>query len=63
MVLRIGHDPDAVISLKVSVGEATQLSVAVAVPVLGGNVLAVHWMVTFAGHVIVGGTASSTVMV
>jgi hypothetical protein len=32
-----------------------QLSVAVAVPVFAGIVLAVHWIVTFGGHVIVGG--------
>jgi hypothetical protein len=63
MVVNTGHDPATVTSLNVIVGEATQLSVAVAVPVAGGNVLAVHWMVTFAGQVIVGGTASSTVIV
>ena len=37
-----GHDPDTVASLIVIVGVASQLSVAVAVPVLAGNVLAVH---------------------
>ena len=40
-----------------------QLSVAVAVPVLAGNVLAVHCIVTLAGHDIEGGDASCTVMI
>lgn len=40
-----------------------QLSVAVAVPVLAGSVLAVHCIVTFDGHKITGGVLSSTVMV
>ena len=42
IVVNIGHDPATVTSLNVMVGEAIQLSVAVAVPVAGGNVLAVH---------------------
>ena len=37
-----GQFPPAVTSLKVIVGVASQLSVAVAVPVFAGNVLAVH---------------------
>ena len=38
----------------------SQLSVAVAVPVLAGNVLPVHSIVTFAGQVIIGAALSST---
>ena len=57
-----GHPPLAVISVKVMVGEVSQLSVAVAVPVLAGNVLAVHCMVTFEGQVIVGIPVSITSM-
>ena len=37
-----GHDPDTVASLMVMVGVASQLSVAVAVPVFAGSVLAEH---------------------
>ena len=42
MVSLCGQFPPVVTSLKVIVGVASQLSVAVAVPVLAGNVLAVH---------------------
>ena len=44
-------------------GEAVQLSVAVAVPVLAGRVLAVHVMVTFGGHEIPGSVVSEMFMV
>jgi hypothetical protein len=40
-----------------------QLSVAVAVPVLAGNVTAVHSIVISTGHVMIGGVLSSTVIV
>ena len=53
----------AVTSLKVTVGAPSQLSVAVAEPVFAGKVLAEHWIVTFAGHVIAGGVLSSTKMI
>lgn len=46
-------------SLKVIAGFGSQ-SVAVAEPVAGGNVLAVHWIVRSAGHVIAGGVLSLT---
>ena len=42
IVLSCGHAPLTVTSLDVMVGVESQLSVAVAVPVLAGNVLAVH---------------------
>ena len=42
IVLSCGHAPPAVTSLNVTVGEVSQLSVAVAVPVFAGAVLAVH---------------------
>jgi hypothetical protein len=48
------------ISEKVMITVASQLSVAVAVPVLAGKVLAVHCMVTFGGQVIKGARLSST---
>ncbi len=41
----------------------SQLSVAVALPVLAGIVLAVHAIVMLLGHVIAGAVLSSTVMV
>jgi len=44
-------------------GEPLQLSVAVAVPVLAGNVPAPHKTVTFGGQVIVGPILSVTFMV
>jgi hypothetical protein len=47
----------------VTVGVASQLSLEVAVPVLAGAVLAVHWMVTFGGHTMDGAWLSSTNMV
>ena len=45
------------------VGVASQLSVAVAVPVPAGNVLSVHWIVTFPGQVMVGTPESITSIV
>ena len=57
-----GHDGKAdVTSLKVNVTEP-QLSEAEADPVLAGKELAVHSIVTFAGHEITGGVLSSTVI-
>ena len=44
--------PAMVLSEEVMTGEGSQLSVAVAKPLSAGNVLAVHWIVTFAGQVI-----------
>jgi hypothetical protein len=49
-----GHPPAAVTSANVTTGEGSHESVAVALPVLAGIVLAVHWIVTLAGHVIIG---------
>lgn len=63
MVLSSGHDPPIVTSVDVRVGVASQLSVAVAVPVSAGNVLPEHWIVTFAGHAMIGATLSSTTIV
>ena len=63
IVLSWGQPPPTVTSLNVTVGVASQLSVAVAVPVLAGSVLAVHWMVIFGGHVIDGALLSVTVIV
>src|SRR5689334_14307108 len=63
IVSSCGHWPPTVISVEVIVGVASQLSVAVALPVLAGNVLAVHWIVTFAGQDIAGAALSSTTIV
>jgi len=63
IVYRCGQEPAAVTSEKVIVGVASQLSVDVAVPVAGGNVLAVHWIVTLDGQLITGATLSLTTIV
>lgn len=58
-----GQDPGAVASVKVMVGVASQLSVAVAVPVVAGAVLSEQSTVMLAGQVKVGAASSSTKMV
>ena len=58
-----GHDPPTVTSLNVIEGMASQLSVAVAIPVLAGNVLAVHSIVIFGGQVIIGAWLSFIVII
>ena len=63
IVLSCWQIPPAITSLKVIPTTGSQLSVAVAVPVLAGNVLAVHWIVTLPGQVTIGATLSTTVMV
>ena len=63
IVLSCGQIPPTVISLKVIPTTGSQLSVAVAVPVLAGNVLAVHRIVTLPGQVTIGATLSTTVIV
>lgn len=60
MVLSCGQDAPVVISVNVTTGSESQLSVAVAVPVAGGKVLAVHAIVIFGGQVITGGVSSCT---
>jgi hypothetical protein len=63
IVLSCGHEPPIVTSPKVMIGAESTLSVAVALPVLEGAVLAVHSIVIFGGHVIKGGDVSTvTVM-
>ena len=59
MVISAGHIPGKEISLNVTVTEASQLSVAVAIPVAAGNVLVLHNIVMFAGHVMTGAVLSS----
>jgi len=63
IVLSCGHAPAAVISEKVIVAELSQLSVAVALPVLAGRVLSVQRTVTLAGQVMAGPWLSSTKMI
>lgn len=54
IVINNGQAPETVASLKVIVGEAVQLSVAVADPVAGGSVPELQFIVTLAGQVIAG---------
>lgn len=63
MVSSCGHAPPTVTSDEVMTSDASQLSVAVAVPVAAGNVLVAHWIVIFVGHVMTGGVLSSITMV
>lgn len=63
IVYSCGQAPPTVTSVEVMVGVTSQLSVAVATPLITGAVLAVHWMVIFEGQVITGGVLSSTKMV
>jgi hypothetical protein len=62
IVFSWGHPPATITSVLV-IEIVEQLSVAVAVPVLAGSVLAVHWIVTLGGQIIVGEALSSTTMV
>ena len=55
--------PAANESEKLMVDTGSQLSVAVAVPVITGNVPEVHSIVTLLGQVITGGRLSSTCMI
>jgi hypothetical protein len=63
IVLSCGHNPATVTSANPMVGVASQLSVAVALPVLDVAVLAVHCTVIFGGQTMDGGVLSSTNMV
>jgi hypothetical protein len=58
-----GQVPATVASVNVMVGVASQLSLEVGEPVLAGNVLAVHRIVTFAGQLMTGAMRSATVMI
>ena len=62
IVFSCGHDPPIIMSEEVMI-KVEQLSTAVAVPVLDGNVLEVHAIVMLAGQVRTGGALSSTVIV
>ena len=64
IVYSCGQAPPVVTSLKSTAGAGSQLSEAVAEPVLAGSVLSSHSTVMLAGQrVITGGVLSSTVMV
>ena len=64
MVYSCGHPPATVTSVDVIATTRSQLSVAVAVPLVPpGAVLAVHSIVRLGGQVICGGVLSSTKMV
>jgi hypothetical protein len=62
MTFSCGQIPETITSVDV-IDNVEQTSVAVAVPVFAGKVLAVQSMVTLAGQVIPGAALSSTVMV
>ena len=49
------HAPGNISSVLVISKEVSQLSSALALPVLDGNVLLVHWIVISGGQVIAGG--------
>jgi len=55
--------PVTVTSVYVMTGKAVQLSVAVAVPVVAGSVVAGQFRIIFAGQVIIGAVISLTVIV
>ena len=59
MVYSCGQAPPTVTSLCAMIGKGSQISVAVADPVLAGNVFAVHAMVTLGGQVNMGSVLSS----
>ena len=63
IVRSCGQLPPIVTSVKVIAGEISQLSVAVAMPVLAGKVLAVHCTVTLGGQAITGAVLSSITMI
>ena len=63
MIYLPGQLPGVIASAEVITGARSQLSVAVAVPVLAGRLDAVILMVTGAGQVMTGGEISRTVIV
>ena len=63
ITLSAAHMPPVITSVDVIVGEMSQLSVAVAVPVFAGKVLDPQAMVVLDGQVIAGAILSSTKMV
>lgn len=63
IVISCGHNPGTIASSNPMVGEASQLSVAVALPVFDVAVLAVQSTVIFGGQTMEGGVLSSTKMV
>ena len=63
MVDSCGQPPPTTASLNVIATVGSQLSVAVAVPVAGGNVLCPQAIVIFAGQVMTGPTLSSTTII
>lgn len=60
IVFSFMQEPATDTSVCVTTGPVSQLSVAVAFPVVAGVELAVHWIVVFGGHVIMGDVLSST---
>ena len=63
MVEAFGQPPAVVTSTNETAGVPSQLSVAVAVPVAGGEESSSHSMVTSAGKERIGSVASSSVMI
>ena len=63
MILSWGQAPPAVASVNVMAGVTSHISVAVALPVFAGAVLAVQETDTFAGQVITGGVLSVSTII
>ena len=63
MTLCCGQVPAATLSLEVTDGAGSQLSVAVASPVVFGRLSVSQSIVKFIGHVITGAVVSTTVMI
>jgi hypothetical protein len=62
MVDSFPHIPGVITSEELTTGIPSQLSVAVAVPVLFGSLLSVHSIVISAGQLMTGGVESTTEM-
>src|SRR5438128_5569922 len=63
MTLVLGQTPGTLLSLWVTTGAGSQLSVAVALPVAIGSLEVLHWTVASGGQVITGAVVSTTLMV
>jgi hypothetical protein len=62
-ILRVGQGPPAILSANVTVGLASQLSVALALPVALGSVEPLQATATSGGQVSTGGVVSCTVII
>ena len=63
MTLVFGQVPASMLSVEITLGAGSQLSVAVALPVKPGSVGVLHWTVVSDGQVITGAVVSTTLMI